>query len=67
MGGIGVRRQRIAVKGGEGIEDLFLRKAPLDTLERCPALLLAEYGVPAVQVDRLGLDNPPAARVEIGA
>ena len=25
------------------------------------------YGVPAVQVDRLGLDNPPAARVEIGA
>ena len=28
---------------------------------------LRAYGVPAVQVDRLGLDNPPAARVEIGA
>ena len=25
------------------------------------------YGVPAVQVDSLGLDNPPAERVEIGA
>lgn len=29
--------------------------------------LITHYGVPAVQVDRLGLDNPPAARVEIGA